>query len=337
MDLKQYEEKLVSSLGSFDDLQSVVDEMPSTYSALAKTLYYIFQTEFQPKLKVSAENETAIVAEIKQKFPKNAKVTAAGHAMIRGSDNGELTFGGQEKTALPTWLLRGLVDYGSADSWPVFIPATLTLLDSPEIALRAQGCLAAKSIAEKYKAKLETSGLRPLFQEAIKSCLHYLPPSSKAEETMLIERPAVVSLLALATNDQELDAVMREGPLRAFRYTQQNVKLIIYLLDLVRTVADRLGPRTIIHLKELIHIFMAILADPYIDTSPELVEAACSTMSSVLLRHCAPRMPNYRYDVLYALAKAKVLQGPYFDEFVASCGITADQVAETRAVVDSLK
>lgn len=309
--------------------------MPDTVNALDRTFYHIYQTDFRPELTITADQELSLETEIKQKFPRNSKVTAAGHAKMSIDD--DPTFEAQAKQTLPTWLLRGLVDYGSIESWPVFIPATLTLLDSPEIPVRAQGCLAAKSIAEKYSQKLDASGLRPVFQNAVKSCLHYLPPSSTAEETMIIERSAVTSLLALATTNEELDGTMREGPLRAFKYTQQNVKLIIYLLDLVGTVADRLQSRTIVHLEELIHIFMAILADPYIETSPELVDAACSTMSNVLLKHCAPRLPYYRYDVLYALAKAKVVQGPHFDEFVAACGITADQVVQTRAVVDSLE
>lgn len=310
-------------------------ELPNTFEVLERKFYYIYAKSLKIDVSLTPELEKEVATHIKTAFPTSQKVTPAGHAKISQPD--DPTFESESSKQLPTWLLRGLVDYGSIEYWPVFIPATLSLIDSAELPAKVDGILTATAIASKYKAKLEATGLLPLFRSAVKSCLHYLPPASKPEEAMQIFGPAVLCLLELATEPQHLDSVMREGPLNAFKFSQQNVKLVIYLLDLVGAVGERLQERSIVHLKDLIHIFVAVMADPFIDTCPELVEAASRMLARVMLQFCVPRISYYRYDILFGLAKAHAIEGAVFEDFVAKSQITAEEVAQVKVAVESDK
>lgn len=226
-------------------------------------------------------------------------------------------------------------DAGAEEWWPIVVPFLLRYADSTDSAARVRGTRAVDLLASRYGARLARNGLVPLFEKLIEPLLHFLPPLSPPAETLACFRPALICLAKLASlgragaeRNARLNFLAREGALNAFLHTADtHVELTCYYLDTLTLFIDEyLHELTIVHLLPITRVFSTLLLDPFITASPRLVDRAC-TMMSACVGYAWPRIHAYKYTILLALSKARVLSPEWCVRLDLSEAETAELLA----------
>lgn len=146
------------------------------------------------------------------------------------------------------------------ESWPLFIPPLLTLLDDPKTSIRTRGLKTLSSFLPKFSAKLlKQTGLGQVFEEAITPTLTYLPNLTPLEESVQLLGPAYGALYALADaqyspeeTEQKmkfLDRVMRNGVLRAYNHSSEHVQIVGILIEEINVLVKKMGIYAVKYLK----------------------------------------------------------------------------------------
>src|ERR1700709_264859 len=85
-----------------------------------------------------------------------------------------------------------------SQSWNLFIPPLLTLLDDPSTPIRSRGLSILSNFLPKFPPKiLQQTGLGPVFEDAILPTLLFLPSITPAEESLQLLPPAYRALEVL--------------------------------------------------------------------------------------------------------------------------------------------
>lgn len=191
--------------------------------------------------------------------------------------------------------------------WPFLVPSILNIVDDHEVMIKLKGCQFLELIIKKMDPQfLHTTGLMPIFRDAVTHTLHYLPPSISTDLSKIITHQGVETLLSLTaslkacgkTKDRlaDLDTVTFDL-LHAISNSGQKVDLLISLLVDMRSVVQQLGPETVKYLQDLVKVYLNILGDPFIGHSPNLALQACEFINTVMT-YAWPRLYSYRYEIL---------------------------------------
>lgn len=255
-------------------------------------------------------------------FPQiHNQISSAGNKRLGLSNSATK----KDNPSVKSWLLELGVRLDAIRWWSRLVPGILNLLDSPEIADRARGCDLVVLLPH---SRLERSGLIPVFKEAITPCIHFLPPSSEASVTMKIHHRALKALEYLSKSPTELNELMREGYIRPFGFTQGNFEFTLYLVKITTEFLPRLNGLVPIHLDEIIRIWMAIMADPFASTLPELLQSSEKFMCEVI-KVAWPRVDQYKYDILFGLVKGGIMRGsPVLEVLRDVCQIDQGEIDE---------
>lgn len=260
---------------------------------------------------------------------KHDKISSAGNRRLHESFDRSP----KERENVKCWLLELGLRQDAVQWWSRLIPGMLHLLDSPDIKERARACDLVPLLPFE---RLLSSGLVPVFREAILPCIHFLPPSSQPTLTMQVHHHALKALSYLSNSPAELNELMRDGCIRAFGYTQGNFELTKYFLHMTTDLLSRLNSLVIIHLNDIVAIWMAIMADPFADASPELLQAAETFMCEVV-RRSWPRIEQYSYDILFGLVKSgRMRNNPVLEVLQDACQLDQKQIEELTLRSDKI-
>ncbi|KAJ6259260.1 hypothetical protein Dda_6159 [Drechslerella dactyloides] len=194
-------------------------------------------------------------------------------------------------------------------TWHLIVPPVLTALDDGNVLSRAHACDVLSSLLVSVDAEfLIRTGLKPVFEEAVTPCLHFLPPLTpvgQAGRSFAAGVGVLVTLAEAGTRDdiemyRNLDKIMRDGVLRAVTYAGENARMMEVVVAQAAVVARRLGTRTIRHLEKLIEMCEAPLVSPFMSTYPSLAVAALRTLEEVV-RTSWPRMERHNVRVFNAI------------------------------------
>lgn len=206
-----------------------------------------------------------------------------------------------------------------AEWWAFVIPALLNYLDTTDLSQRVEGVRLVKLLASQHAQKLMSTGLVPVFEEAIDPLLSFLPPMAEPEVSKKVHRPSVECLSVLAkiqpksARNQRLNFIARNGTLKPFSIASEKVDLLIYFLNTLESfIADSLQSLTIVHFDPIVKLFNHIMADPFVKFNAELIRA-CSSMMYQAMRWSWPVVERYRFDIMFGLIKAKHTESACFE------------------------
>ncbi|KAA8898558.1 hypothetical protein TRICI_006513 [Trichomonascus ciferrii] len=191
--------------------------------------------------------------------------------------------------------------------WPFLVPSMLNIVDDHEVMIKLKGCQFLELVVSKMDSQfLHTTGLIPIFRDAVAPTLHYLPPSIPTNLSRIITHQGVDTLLSLTaslkasgkTRDclADMDSLMFDL-LHAIANTNQKVELLISLLADMESLVQQLGPETVKYLQDLVKVYLNILGDPFIGHSPNLAIKTCEFINTVMT-YAWPRLYRYRYEIL---------------------------------------
>jgi hypothetical protein len=191
--------------------------------------------------------------------------------------------------------------------WPFLVPSILNIVDDHEVMIKLKGCQFLELVANKMDPQfLHTTGLIPVFRDAVKPTLHYLPPSISANLSKIITHQGVDTLLSLTaslkacdkTTDRLADLdTLTFDLLHAIATSGQKVDLLISLLADMESLVQQLGPETVKYLQDLVKVYLNILGDPFIGHSPNLAVQTCKLINTIMT-YAWPRLYRYRYEIL---------------------------------------
>lgn len=167
---------------------------------------------------------------------------------------------------VPPISIFALTGFGQKDiiseSWPLFIPPLLTLLDDTSNRIRSQGLEILTLFLPKLDAKMLTqTGLGEVFEDAIMPTLLFLPSLTPIDESMALLGPAYQSLYALGevryTEDEAgkreklkfLDRVLRKGVLMGYLHASEYTGIVEVLMHVMGGLVRGMGVRAVKHLK----------------------------------------------------------------------------------------
>jgi hypothetical protein len=223
------------------------------------------------------------------------------------------------------------------ESWHLFVPPILTLLDDPSTSIRHRGLLTLTSFLPKLTARLLTqTGLDSVFEDAITPTLLYLPNLTPLEESLLLLPAAYAALFTLCNvryplppsspasdsnlnpNPKEkekvkaaeiererlkfLDRTMRDGIIQGYTHASTHPAIVEILVQQLRTLVQKMGVHSVKHLKDIIPILSAVMTDPFaVSRSSLLLEAVRTTEVVVLNTWPRMREEGHRVEVIRAL------------------------------------
>ncbi|KAH8912820.1 hypothetical protein BR93DRAFT_922790 [Coniochaeta sp. PMI_546] len=195
--------------------------------------------------------------------------------------------------------------------WPLYIPPLLTLLDDPLTRIRSRGLRLTTSFLSKFPAsKLRSTGLAPVFEDAISPTLSYLPSLTPEAESIALLDPAFDALLVLASRLAEeapedgrvveedgggkearrlLDRVMRRGVLTAYFHCPEYPGVVEVLMRKTRDVVRAMGVGAVKHLKDLVPVFRGVMTDPFAYGRPDTLMQGVRALQ-VVIENCWPRL-----------------------------------------------
>ncbi|RDW80823.1 hypothetical protein BP5796_05521 [Coleophoma crateriformis] len=211
------------------------------------------------------------------------------------------------------WIVDHTEETIVTESWPLFIPPLLTLIDDLKTSIRTRGLETLSSFLPKFSTKLlKQTGLGQVFEEAITPTLTYLPNLTPLKESLQLLGPAYNALYALADAQYSpedtglkmkfLDRVMREGVLQAYSHSSEHVQIVELLVKETNILIKKMGIHAVKYLKDILSILSTILSNPFSSAQPTLSRQAIITLQTLIL-NCWPRMtePMHRVEIIKVL------------------------------------
>lgn len=202
-----------------------------------------------------------------------------------------------------------------AQSWHLFIPPLLTLLDDSCTRLRVLGLTYTATFLPQLSSKLLVqTGLFSVFEDAITPTLSYLPtltPLSESLELLPAAYTALFTLCSVRFPDTErldkerlkfLDRIMRKGILTGYHHAFEHPAIVHELLAHLSTLITLLGIHSVKHLQHILPMITTTLADPFGTANPALLLQTLKTLQTLIL-NAWPRMSDegYRNEIVRAL------------------------------------
>jgi hypothetical protein len=177
-------------------------------------------------------------------------------------------------------------------SWNLFIPPLLALLDDPSTPIRSRGLSILTSFLPKMGGELlKRSGLGEVLEAAVIPTLMFLPSITPIDESMQLLGPAYDALFVLADvrwgvdgaveNDQEhenqeermklYDRIMRKGILTGYLHAHEHLRIAELLISKMGVLVEKMGIHAVKHLKvqsSPIYSPIPVDADPLCSYSP---------------------------------------------------------------------
>jgi hypothetical protein len=163
-----------------------------------------------------------------------------------------------------------------AQSWNLFTPPLLTLLDDSNTSTRSRGLSILSSFLPKMGGeRLQRTGLGDVFEDAVMPTLMFLPNITPVDESIELLRPAYNALFVLADvrwmvegtldtqtkvkNQQEqakfYDRIMRQGILTGYAHAYEHLKIVELLIGEISGLVGKMGVHTVKHLKVIANFF----------------------------------------------------------------------------------
>lgn len=167
-----------------------------------------------------------------------------------------------------------------AESWNLFIPPLLTLLDDPNTPVRSRGLSMLSLFLPKMSGKrLKQTGLGDVFEDAVMPTLMFLPSVTPVEESMELLEPAYNALFVLAdvrwesegvveiqrkSADQQerrkfYDRIMRQGILTGYTHAHEHRRIVELLTKEIGYLVEKMGMHAVKHLKVLIGFLLSTI------------------------------------------------------------------------------
>lgn len=149
-----------------------------------------------------------------------------------------------------------------AQSWNLFVPPLVTLLDDPSTPIRSRGLSMLSLFVPKMGAKrLKSTGLAEVFEDAVIPTLMFLPSITPAEESIQLLGPAYDALFTLAyvrwglsevgeservseNRHQQMkfyDRVMRKGVLMGYMHAHEYLQIVELLTREMGVLVEKMG------------------------------------------------------------------------------------------------
>lgn len=204
-----------------------------------------------------------------------------------------------------------------AESWHLFIPPLLTLVDDISTPYKLKGMALLTALLPKLPTRiLEQTGLGDVIEEAILPILAYLPTLTPTDESKLLLRAAYDALFKLmnvrfqdkaneAKKQKLIDKLLRKGIFYAYHHCPDNLTIVLLLLEVVGEVINRAGIEATKHLKDILPILYTILMDPFAPANPPTLIQAIKTLQIVIL-NCwvVITTDRHRHELIKALIVA---------------------------------
>lgn len=270
-----------------------------------------------------------------------AKVSAAGHKRSGASARGlrpALGFAAgsaAEEQLRADWKLSPRVValssvcalmLGDVEAWPLVATFTLNVLDDADPRFRAQGCrLLGQFLAYGHGPRLLASGLAPVFQESVETCLSYLPKLTPADVSLHLQRAAYPVLYELVRLQTSATAAAYEpflgvldNVLALIAHVQGRDSdaatsgLLAFLVAQVLELVAHVGAAVLACFSRTNLAMFRLVTSPFVvdcDGGPQVVDAALRAQHAMLAavhgagdaEACRLAL-SYRYDLLAAWA-----------------------------------
>ncbi|KAL9124286.1 MAG: hypothetical protein Q9217_006372 [Psora testacea] len=257
---------------------------------------------------------------------KNSKLTQQGRKAIDPLQNSAVMIdeGPDSKpwkycdVYIPTvlrWILDSLrfVDPKFVENyWPLIIPPMLALIDDSCIRYKAAGCFNLSVFLQACPSTvLERTGIGEVFENAIIPCLMYLPTLTDEADSILLLDQAYRALIKLACvrfteNGQRtqkvkaLDNIMRYGVLKGYAHAGEHAKIATILVKQIIEMTKEMGIDFVKHLKHVLAILSAIMANPFGTAYPPLLAISVKALQNIITT-VWPRVEYHRGEILKAL------------------------------------
>lgn len=151
-------------------------------------------------------------------------------------------------------------------------------MDDPDTEIRARGCELLSKLLEITPSRLlEQTGLGDVFEDAVMPTLLYLPSLTPVEESLRLLSPAYDALYALADTRfspdsaspeklKLLDRIMRQGVLRGYFHTMENVRIVEVMIQQMGSVVKKMNFHAVKHLKVKCHCLFKIFQSKILTT-----------------------------------------------------------------------
>ncbi|KAJ5947219.1 hypothetical protein N7466_000234 [Penicillium verhagenii] len=229
-------------------------------------------------------------------------------------------------TSVLSWIVS---QYKPADKkyleahFPLLVPAILSLIDDSSIAFKVKGCQLLGHLIDTIKKCdsdiLLRTNLIPVFEEAIKPCLLFLPtitPEDKSIKMLGAAYPVLIALFRAEQNEdnykRNLVKILRSNLVTSFNHISSSApasesspsfphpKLSTFLMDEISIVINELGIETIKYLQDIVPLLSVTLWNPFGSGYPPLLSAAVSTTKDVIL-NAHPRVWKWHGEILAGL------------------------------------
>lgn len=267
---------------------------------------------------------------------------------------------GAYAVSLLSWCIKSLDADLAQKEWPLLIPPILTMIDDPDIPVKARGCdLLTTLLAATPPTLLQRTGLGEVFEEALVPCLSYLPTLTPEAESIVILNAAFPALVALAMvrhpvaptdklgaesvtkRAKALDKLLRQGVLRGFAFAGEHVRIAEVLVAQLAVIVEELGVESVKHLKDVLPLLSNVLGEPFGLAYLPLVVRAVRALRAVVLG-AWPRIGKWRAEVVRGVAvcwirvveeEQEKVEGERGKEFVEVKGELRKVVEVLRAAV----
>ncbi|KAG9234059.1 hypothetical protein BJ875DRAFT_462668 [Amylocarpus encephaloides] len=240
--------------------------------------------------------------------------------------------------AVFAWVVDNIPASLISQTWHLFTPPVLTLLDDPSTPIRIQGSqILSRFLPHMSATLLSQSGLGELFEDALTPTLLFLPNLTPLEESLELLPAAYNALMVLcdvrfpepkqdvstSTNltvrhaeeakaevpdvKKErlafLDRVMRNGIVTSYSYAQEHPSIISILLRQLGIILPKLGIHAVKHIRDILPIVTLILTNPFSPSQTPLLLSAILALRAIVL-NAWPRLLTqdmYRLEVLKSL------------------------------------
>jgi tRNA nucleotidyltransferase (CCA-adding enzyme) len=208
---------------------------------------------------------------------------------------------------LLTWVSQNIDSALIEQNWGALIPPILTILDSSDIKMKAQGCtLLANILSKTSPALLKRTGLTPVFEESLYICATYLPSFTSPEDSAFLLNAAIPAILSLANashpepskeRTESLLNILRKALLAPYAHASEHVMIAETLYDHLPSILETLGVDCVVHLKDLVPIISNTLDEPLGLSYPPLLFSSINSLL-VVLQEAKPRVWFWRGDIL---------------------------------------
>ncbi|KAK7996798.1 hypothetical protein PG989_004838 [Apiospora arundinis] len=242
-----------------------------------------------------------------------------------------------------------------AQTWHLFTPVLLTLLDESETALkvRALGIFGA-FWSGCPPGLMDQVGLASVFEDAVFPAVHFLPNITPEDESRLILNAAYPALFQLAglttdrdattatTNSNEevktatlttaqrklLDRIIREGILTGYFHAKDHIKLTVVFCEKLSYAVNGMGILSVKYLKDILPMISEVMINPFGTKYPQSVLSATQLLQAIL-RCCWPRISGYQTEIV------RILTVCWLNIADEDTWPTADKAAPTRSELES--